>query len=164
MRSVGASSREGGDGEQAPQPMDAPGGAGGRVPAGVGRRCSASRSAEASSRMARQGGAGGRRSQGEALPQRAGERRIGANNLVEQGEPGAGAESRLEAYVGANGAYFGGRAQDGNARSDSGLATRRGKPARPPPGRDDRRLPKRIGGGRFVSEGVGGRESNHGQA
>ena len=49
-RSVEASSGVGPRGEQAPQPMDAPGRAGGRVPAGVGRRCSASRSAEESSR------------------------------------------------------------------------------------------------------------------
>ena len=74
--------------------------------------------------------AGGRRSQRQALPQRSGERRIEAKNLVEQSEAGAGAESRLEARVRHRQlACFGGRAQDGNAWSNSWVgrrATRRG--------------------------------------
>jgi hypothetical protein len=53
--------------------------------------------------MARHGGAGGRGAQRQALAQRPGERRIAAENLVEQSEAGAGAESRLEARVGADG-------------------------------------------------------------
>jgi hypothetical protein len=56
--------------------------------------------------MARQGGAGGRGAQRQALPQRPGERRIFAQDRVEQGKAGAGAESRLEARVGADGWLF----------------------------------------------------------
>ena len=56
--------------------------------------------------MARQGGAGGRRSQGEALAQRPGERRIEANNLIQQSEAGAGEESRVGARLGADGWLF----------------------------------------------------------
>jgi hypothetical protein len=53
--------------------------------------------------MARQRGAGGRGAQGQTLPQNPGERRIGAKNLIQQSETGAGAESRLKARVGADG-------------------------------------------------------------
>ena len=78
--------------QTAPQPMDAPGRAGGAPPTWRDARRRAARRILA---MARQGGAGGRGAQGEALAQRAGERRIEANNLVEQGEAGAGEESRV---------------------------------------------------------------------
>jgi len=53
--------------------------------------------------MARQRGAGGGGAQGQALAQRAGERRIEAKNLVEQGEPGAGEESRVAVGSSADG-------------------------------------------------------------
>ena len=128
--------------------MDAAGGAGGRVPAGVGRKMFGVAQRGSILAMARQGGAGGRRAQGEALPQRAGERRIGAKNLVEQSEPGAGEESRLEAPSAPTAAVVGGRAQDGNACSNSGLiganaARRAGATAawarRPAPAQADRR-------------------------
>jgi hypothetical protein len=52
--------------------------------------------------MTGQGGAGGRGAQGEALAQRAGERRIEAKNLVEQSEAGAGEKSRVAAASGAD--------------------------------------------------------------
>ena len=105
-------------GETAPQPMDAPGGAGGRVPAGVGRKMLGVAQRGRILAMAGQGGAGGGGAERQALAQRAGERRIEAKNLIEQSEAGAGEEGR----VGADGlARFGGRAQDGNVCSNSGL-------------------------------------------
>ena len=147
--SVGSSNRDRRRGETAPQPMDAPGGAGGRVPAGVGRDARR-RAARKILAMARQGGAGGRGAQGQALAQRAGERRIGAKNLVQQSEAGAGEESRLEPASAPTPARFGGRAQDGNACFNSGLAgakLQRGAPARPPPRQGDGRRAARSAAG-----------------
>jgi hypothetical protein len=54
--------------------------------------------------MARQRGAGGRGAQGQTLPQNPGERRIGAKNLIQQSEAGAGEESRVGASSGADNA------------------------------------------------------------
>ena len=87
--------------------------------------------------MARQGGAGGRGAQGQALTQCAGERRIAANNLIQQSEPGAGAESRVSARAGSDGWLFW-RPRPGRKRlfqhRVGRRGTRRGAPARPPPG------------------------------
>ena len=69
-------------GETAPQPMDAPGGAGGRVPSGVGRKMLGVAQRGKILAMARQGGAGGRGAQGQALARRAGERRIEAKKIT----------------------------------------------------------------------------------
>jgi hypothetical protein len=115
--------------------------------------------------MARQTGAGGGRSQGEPLAQRAGERRIGAKNLIQQSKAGAGEERRVRARVGADGWLFRRprprRKRLFQQRVGRG-ETRRGAPARPPPRRGDGRRPQRIGGGSFVVEWLGGGESDHG--
>ena len=63
-------------GETAPQPMDAPGGAGGRVPAGVGRKMLGVAQRGRILAMARQRGAGGGGAQRQALAQRPGEWRV----------------------------------------------------------------------------------------
>ena len=153
--------------EQAPQPMDAAGRAGGRVRAGVGRKMLGLAQRGRILAMTRHGGAGGGGAQRQALAQRAGERRIKAKNLVEQGEPSAGVKSRLEARVGADGRLFR-RPRPGRKRLFQQWVgrreTRRGEPARPPPRHGDRRLAARIGGRSFVGEDVRGRESDHAQA
>ena len=146
--------------------MDAPGGAGGRVPSGVGRKMLGVAQRGRILAMARQGGAGGRGAQRQALAQRAGERRIEANNLIQQSEAGAGEESRLEARVGADGWLFR-RPRPGRKRLFQQWVGRRetgrGAPARRRRG-GDRRRAARIGGRGFVVEDVGGIESNHGLA
>ena len=144
-----------------------PAGLVGAFPPALGERCSASRSAERILAMTRQGGAGGRGAQRQALAQRAGEPRIKAKNLVEQGEAGAGEEARLDAGAGADG-WPVRRPRPGRKRLFrqwvGRRGTRRGEPARPPPRQGDRLLAARIGGGSFVIEDVGGRESGHGLA
>jgi hypothetical protein len=117
--------------------------------------------------MARQDGAGGGGAQGEALAQRAGERRIEAKNLIQQSEAGAGAERRLEARVGADGWLFRRTRPRRKGLFRQWVGPSRVRfltPARPPPRQGDGRLAARIGGGRFVIEGVGGRESDHARA
>jgi hypothetical protein len=103
--------------------------------------------------------------QGEALAQRPGERRIAANNLIQQGETGAGAESRVATPLHAGGSRFR-RPRPRWKRLFQQRVGRREtwsrKPARSPPGRGDKRLAARIGGGNFVIEDVGGIESDHG--
>ena len=114
--------------------------------------------------MAGQGGAGGRAAQREALARRPGEQRILAQDRVEQGEAGAGAESRLEARVGADGWLFRRPRPTRKYLLEQRVrrrGTRRGEPPRSPPRRGDRRFAERIGGGSFVIERVGGIESDH---
>ena len=116
--------------------------------------------------MARQRGAGGRGAQRQALAQRAGERRIEANNLIQQSEAGAGEESRLEARVGADGWLFR-RPRPGRKRLLQQWVgrreTRRGEPARSPP-RGDGAAPRGSAAGVSSSKDVGGSESDHGLA
>ena len=75
-----------------------------------------------------------------------------AQDLVEQSEAGAGAESRVEPASAPTAGCFGGRAQDGNALFQQRVG-RRGtgcrQPARPPPRQGDERRAARIGGGEF---------------
>ena len=101
----------------------------------------------------------------QALAQRPGERRILAQDGVEQSEAGAGAESRLEARVGADG-WLVRRPRPGRKRLLQQWVGRRetgrDEPARAPPRRGAARRAGRIGGGSFVVEGIGGRESDHG--
>jgi hypothetical protein len=117
--------------------------------------------------MARQRGAGGRGAQGQALTQRAGEGRFVAQDRVEQGEAGAGEESRLEARVGADG-WLVRRPRPRRKRLFQRWigrrGTRRGEPARSPPRRGDRRLPTRLGARSFVIEDVWEGELDHGRA
>jgi hypothetical protein len=87
--------------------------------------------------MARQTGADGRGAQGQALPQRSGERRIEAKNLIQQSEPGAGAESRVAVGSGADGWLF--RRTRPRRKSlfqqrVGRLETRRGEPGAAPSG------------------------------
>jgi hypothetical protein len=87
--------------------------------------------------------------------------------LVKQGEAGAGAESRLEARVGADRWLFR-RARPRRKCLLQQLVGRRetrlGEPARAPIARGDGRRAARIGGGTFVIEGVCRIESDHAQA
>ena len=116
--------------------------------------------------MARQRGAGGRGAQGQALAQRPGERRIEANNLIQQSEPGAGEESRAQSP----------RRRRRRARSaaaprtetpccNSGLAGAKNS-ARRAGARDvshaRRASPGGSAAGVSSSKDVGGRESDHG--
>jgi hypothetical protein len=116
--------------------------------------------------MARQTGADCRGAQREALAQRAGERRFIAQDHVEQGEPGAGVESRVAARVGADGWLFRRprpRRKCLFQRWVGRRGTRLRAPARPPPQQQgDRRLPGRVGGGSFTIEWVCRSESDHG--
>lgn len=90
-------------GETAPQPMNAPGRAGIGVRAGAGRKNMFGVAQRARVlATAGQSGAGGRRAQGEALPQHPGERRILAQDDVQQSEAGAGEESRVATAAGAD--------------------------------------------------------------
>ena len=165
VRSVGASSRDGPQGETAPQPMDAPGGAGVRARR-LGARCSASRSAEESSRWRASAAQAVAARKRQALAQRAGERRIEAKNLIQQSEAGAGEESRLEARVGADGWLFR-RPRPGRKRLFQQWVGRRGTAARR--SRRDRRRgaatgasPRGSAAAVSSSKGSAGCESNHG--
>ncbi len=145
--------------------MDAPNGAGGRVPAGVGRKMFGVAQRGRILAMAGQRGAGGGGAERQALAQRAGERRIEAKNLIQQSEAGAGAERRLIARVGADGWLFWRTRPSRKSLFQQRVVWRGtgfGAPARPPSGQGDGRRAARIGGGSFVVKDVGGRESDHG--
>ena len=141
--------------EEAPQPMNAPGGAGLRVPGARSQDVRRRAGAAVSSRAApcRAGGGG---SQSEALAQRAGERRIEAKNLIQQSEPGAGEEGR--GPRGADGGFSAAapRAESlvptGVGRRDTRRDRRRDRR------RGRRRRRRRIGGG--VSSSKASAESN----
>ena len=147
-RSVGRRAEPARSGETAPQPMDAAGGAGGRVPAGVGRkmfgvaqrgRILARRASAAQAVAARKA------RRWRSAPANGGSaRRIWSSRA----SPAPARKAASTPASAPTAGSFGGRAQDGNACSNSGLvgakrgaARRRDRrwAGRPAPGRADRR-------------------------
>ena len=135
-------------------------------PPALGERCSASRSAEESSRWRASAAQTVAARKRQALAQRAGERRICGEEFgrAERARRRRGTPPRRPRRR-RRPARFGGRAQDGTACSNSGLVGAKlgfGAPARPPSRQGDGRRAARFGGGSFVIEEVGRSESDHG--
>ena len=109
-------------GEQSPQAMDAPGGAGGRVPAGVTRdvrRRAARKHPRAGAPVRRRRSAARRARRWRSAPANGGSaRRIWSSRA----SPAPARKAASKPPSAPTAAFVGGRAQDGNACSNSGLA------------------------------------------